>query len=336
MKLTYDGYLGIGKSNPSYRLHVGGSSSITNSLYVGNTLQVTNAFTCPGTVTLGTVNVNSISASLFQGNVYTTSGVSTFKGIDVTNFTVGNIGIGTTNVTAKLVVYDDAKGRDAFSVSSTRIGIFTGANENYSQVQINALGFNTGGGFPAATAMVLGCIGIGTTNPSCGADFSCAGQQLTMGFPRYSKSYLLVPRVTASQRSNELDAIGMPNDTNDNLKGEGALIYNLTTKQIQGYAGGSWWNLTTNLFNGTDLNVTTAAVSGFATVGNLRVSTDANVSGITTTSILKVGTGVTASAGVVTATNGFSSGVGSPVKITVVGNRVFFTVGAATTSLTLF
>jgi hypothetical protein len=39
--------------------------------------------------------------------------------------------------------------------------------------------------------------------------------------------------------------------------------------------------------------------------------------------------------GIVTATNGFTSGIGSAVVISVVGNTLTFTVGTATTSLTL-
>ena len=54
-------------------------------------------------------------------------------------------------------------------------------------------------------------------------------------------------------------------------------------------------------------------------------------------SSLRVGTGITASSGIVTATNGFSSGIGTAVKITTVGNRVYFTVaGVGSTSLQLF
>ena len=54
-------------------------------------------------------------------------------------------------------------------------------------------------------------------------------------------------------------------------------------------------------------------------------------------SILKVGTDITATSGIVTATNGFSSGIGTAVKITTAGNRVYFTVvGVGSTSLQLF
>ena len=41
--------------------------------------------------------------------------------------------------------------------------------------------------------------------------------------------------------------------------------------------------------------------------------------------------------GIITATNGFTSGIGTAVQITTIGNRVIFTVvGVGSTSLTLF
>ena len=50
-----------------------------------------------------------------------------------------------------------------------------------------------------------------------------------------------------------------------------------------------------------------------------------------------VGAGVTIQSGIVTATNGFSSGVGDAVKITVVGSTLTFNVpGVGSTSLTLY
>jgi hypothetical protein len=48
-----------------------------------------------------------------------------------------------------------------------------------------------------------------------------------------------------------------------------------------------------------------------------------------------VGTGVTVGSGIVTAINGFTSGTGDPVQISVSGNTLTFTVGASSTSLTL-
>ena len=48
-----------------------------------------------------------------------------------------------------------------------------------------------------------------------------------------------------------------------------------------------------------------------------------------------VGTGVTVGSGIVTATNGFTSGTGGAVQISVVGSTLTFTVGGLSASLTL-
>jgi hypothetical protein len=70
---------------------------------------------------------------------------------------------------------------------------------------------------------------------------------------------------------------------------------------------------------------------GISTLGNI------NATGIITATTLKVGTGVTVQSGIITATNGFTSGIGTGVKITTVGNQLIFTVvGVGSTSLTLF
>ena len=82
-----------------------------------------------------------------------------------------------------------------------------------------------------------------------------------------------------------------------------------------------------------NLHVTSGNGSGvgISTLGNI------NATGIITATTLKVGTGVTVQSGIVTATNGFSSGIGTAVKITTVGNQLIFTVaGVGSTSLTLF
>jgi len=48
-----------------------------------------------------------------------------------------------------------------------------------------------------------------------------------------------------------------------------------------------------------------------------------------------IGTSISVGSGIVTANNGFSSGVGTAVKISVIGNEIYFFVGTASTSLKL-
>jgi len=101
-------------------------------------------------------------------------------------------------------------------------------------------------------------------------------------------------------------------------------------------------------YNGGHLKVFDGAKVGIGTTTNpiadLEVKGTVNITGIITaselinsSSTLTVGTGVSISSGIITAVNGFSSGIGTAIRITTVGNRLFFTVpGVGTTSLQLF
>ena len=73
MSLTYDGYLGIGNTQPSYNLDVTGTGNITSNLNVGGNCVVT------GNLSAGSFSLPNIVNSL---NVYNTTGVSTFANIE--------------------------------------------------------------------------------------------------------------------------------------------------------------------------------------------------------------------------------------------------------------
>jgi hypothetical protein len=49
-----------------------------------------------------------------------------------------------------------------------------------------------------------------------------------------------------------------------------------------------------------------------------------------------IGTTVSINSGIVTASNGFTSGVGTAVRISVIGNEIYFFVGTGSTSLKLY
>ena len=97
MTLTYQGALGIGVTDPEFSLHVSGSSTITGNLSVqGNqnvfgAANVTDDLTVGGNLNVSTVNSNvtgNVTGDL-AGNVFTETGISTFKkvGIDTTIIT---------------------------------------------------------------------------------------------------------------------------------------------------------------------------------------------------------------------------------------------------------
>jgi hypothetical protein len=49
-----------------------------------------------------------------------------------------------------------------------------------------------------------------------------------------------------------------------------------------------------------------------------------------------IGTSISVGSGIVTASNGFTSGVGTAVRISVIGNEIYFFVGTGSTSLKLY
>jgi hypothetical protein len=80
----------------------------------------------------------------------------------------------------------------------------------------------------------------------------------------------------------------------------------------------------------TDTNYWNKTTAGIHTLSNVGIGTTNPTSALTVT-------GNTRITGITTSTGGFTSGIGTAVQITTVGNRLFFTVpGVGTTSLTLF
>jgi hypothetical protein len=72
-------------------------------------------------------------------------------------------------------------------------------------------------------------------------------------------------------------------------------------------------------------------------IGTTNPTSPLTVKGNTSLETLSVGTGITASTGIVTALDGFSSGIGTGVQITTVGDQLIFTVpGVGSTSFTLY
>ena len=410
MTLTWDGKLGIAKTNPDHQLHVVGTSTITDDLYIGDDLFVRGDSTLSGDLAVvGNFTTNNLSVlGGISANLNNTSGISTFYDINVTNIgKLNKVAIGTDDsiFSVQIGTNDNLRNGTGIVASSNFVGL--GSTAIYPQIEINALG----------QRVILKAVGIGTTRPKSAVDFSEAG----VGYFSDAYRFMLLPRLTTTQRNN-LDT------TTDNIRG--AVVFNTTTLVPEYYTGSTWVQMAQSgtisyaersgiatyansagfstdaanviggivtctslaVFPGAGGGISTFAgittvtgptffakqinVSGVVTASQFirqggtssqflkadgsidsstyltsytETSTLANVTsrgnlttngisvGVVTATRLEVGTGVTVSAGIVTATNGFSSGIGTAVKITTVGNTVVFTVpGVGTTSLTLF
>lgn len=240
MSLTYGGYLGIGITNPSSNLHVVGTSTVTSNAHFGSNVTVVGNLTA-GSITLPSLITNT--------NIINSSGVSTFFDLNVSDnlLITNNIGIGTTAPIADLdarekialfgsigintdvipteslvvggYVYSDGVGIGT-GVTNAHLGVY-GNIEIYpprdgNQSIINAYGAN-------AIFDNKSTVGIGTTVALAAVDFSNAGYGITNKIA----SFMIIPRVTASERVGLITQIG-------------AIVYNLTTNKFQGYTGVGW------------------------------------------------------------------------------------------------
>jgi hypothetical protein len=248
----------------------------------------------------------SIGQSVTVQDLYVTN-VANIPGLSLDSQTKNlNITSGVStfnNIQANGIIYLLGSGSIGFGTTQPTGAIQIGNNNNSICLFSSGIGIGT-----TAPGIGLGLdvrsrdasfqgIGVGTILLRSYVDFSDAGRGLDSG----EGSFLLLPSVSQSNRSG-ID-VGIGSTTRN-----GGLIFNNTSNEFQGYNGTSWVNL----------GITTASVSSDS---------------------IRVGTGVTINSGIITATGGFTSGAGvtNPVKITVVGNVLTFTVtGVGSTSLTLY
>jgi hypothetical protein len=240
MSLTYGGYLGIGITNPSSNLHVVGTSTVTSNAHFGSNVTVVGNLTA-GSITLPSLITNT--------NIINSSGVSTFFDLNVSDnlLITNNIGIGTTAPIADLdarekialfgsigintdvipteslvvggYVYSDGVGIGTTTTNS-HLGVYGNIeiyppDEGYQSI-INVYGGN-------AIFDNTSTVGVGTTVALAAVDFSNAGYGITNKIA----SFMIIPRVTASERVGLITQIG-------------AIVYNLTTNKFQGYTGVGW------------------------------------------------------------------------------------------------
>ena len=238
MSLTYEGRLGLGRTNPDNTLHVVGTSTVTGDAYFGGNVTILgNLDISGGSVTL---------PSLLEVNVYSTSGTSTVYDLKVENIAeVTSIGIGTTNPIQDIDARSSIALFSQVGLGSTNpVGVLDVVGEClFTNVGIGTI--TSGGnalvvGNPGFGGIVVydssvemnntsivmddqSNVGVGTTFPRCAVDFADAGTNLVGGAYRY----MLPPRLTTSE------IVGLSTVA-------GAFIFNLDTLKFQGYTGIAW------------------------------------------------------------------------------------------------
>jgi hypothetical protein len=234
MSLTYDGKLGIGKTNPDETLHVVGTSTVTGDAWFGGTVNISGALNA-ATLTLPSVLTNT--------NLNNSVGITTLTDLLISPTGIGSIGINTTNAIAGL----DARETDGLF---GRIGVNTTVLYNDSSLNVYGTGLFLGVGIGTTTLFVdpdgtfgqaqihnnslrlYGSNFVVAKNSAVG--FNTSTPRSVMDFGRVSTAttnpYIILPSVPTAT------VTGLGNTV------EGAIIYNSTTKKHQGYGstdGGS-------------------------------------------------------------------------------------------------
>ena len=208
------GSLGIGITDPSSALHVIGQATISGNVVLGGDLDVT------GNAALNVIG--QVTGDL-TGNVNATTGVSTFKRLDLDTtsyyefgeLSAAGVGIGTTMGTYQLAVNDDAD-KKFFITDSGNVGIRT--DDNFG----NEL-------YVSGDVVLREALGVGTTLPTSVVDFSNAGQGLTGA--KANKMFMIPPKVNTAQRAALLGVVS------------GAVIFYTNTNKLQVYVGSGAYNV---------------------------------------------------------------------------------------------
>ena len=225
MTLTYEGNLGIGKTDPTEKLNVQGTSFFSDVATFNNGITITGALTADvkgDLLDLSDNTVFDVSEKLFFGNVNISSGISTFNEVSAgSTVSTDNIVIGGNTVsrssTAHIITGNNEQNR--FYVNdSGAIGISTTVD----------YGLNVGINAPSKFA-VLGGVGVGTTAPRCAVDFADAGTVGLSTFP-----YFLPPKISNTTRNGIGETVS------------GATIYNTDLNKLQVYTGSAWETLTSS------------------------------------------------------------------------------------------
>ena len=208
------GSLGIGITNPSSTLHVIGQATVSGNVVLGGDLDVS------GNAALNVIG--QVTGDL-TGNVNATTGVSTFKRLDLDTtsyyefgeLSAAGVGIGTTMGNFNLVVNPDADKR--FTISdSGNVGVKT--DETFGN------GFYVSGSVVSNTS-----IAIGSTQATSAVDFKNAGQGGEGA--NANRMYMLPPQVNTSQRAALQGVVS------------GAVIYNTSLNKLQVYVGSGSYNV---------------------------------------------------------------------------------------------
>ena len=338
-------------------------SGVTTSIqgFVGNIVGIAStALSLSGSPSITVTNINNIGV-ITSSNLH----IGT-DGVNFTALSSGNVGIGTTNPTSELQIRKSGQSLlEVISDTSSAIisiGQSVGVGKSTGTLQYNAKnvelsnndtgnldfyihrgnpGISTGnfrwfygqGNSQKLTLTYEGKLGIGETNPN--ETFHVVGTS-TVTSNAYFGNHIYVKEniYFKSLRDGVVE-------TNTNVTSG---ISTFSTLYL--YGGTNVLGIGTNNAGAYKFKIednSPAYLGNNVGIGTTNVNDPAD----TSQSVLKVfgnsylrsaniGTSISVGSGIVTASNGFTSGVGTAVKISVIGNEIYFFVGTASTSLKIY
>ena len=253
MSLTGQGSLGIGITDPetTFRLTVNGQSN-----FIGLTTFKDNVF-IDGFLQVGDATISNLTGNVTGALTGEFLGISTIANLHVNsignvNQTQTGLGIGATSNNRFLTVGDPAEPRSRMIVSAGStfgVGIGTDRISYYAGSGIN--GNITALEVSGPTRIYRGGLKVGgqpdfntTRGQRCAVDFSDAINSTDFnGSPLGAGAYVLLPRVSTSQRNSLADGFD-PSSPSSTLR-SGAIIYNTDANRLELWTGGGWCGIAT-------------------------------------------------------------------------------------------
>ena len=261
LSLTYDGTLGLGKTNPDHTLHVVGTSTVTSDAYVGNDLFVADDVVIKGGLTVD--GVTELPDVIGGTNLNTSTGISTFNNVSIggslgiklstNNYLVvdggrieaSEIGIGTQLAGESMPEGFDFKVSGKSELSFVGIGTTVAATDlpagsgDPSTIQSDALftcdsviGLDRSeiyiGNESSLKTSATCSVSIGTTAPLSVLDFKNAGN--AVGTSNTTGRFMIPPTVTTDEK------VGLGTTA-------GGIVYDSTLNKLQCFDGTTWNNL---------------------------------------------------------------------------------------------
>ena len=226
MALTYEGNLGIGKTDPTEKLNVQGTSFFGDAATFDDNVTINGNLTATfiGNLSdsLSSVVVN-VEDKVLEGNVNTTIGISTFNKVSIGSSLYTDhvlVGTGTDVRVSEDYVFIANSDDSTFFVDGTgAIGIGSAFSIDNSDIGVQC----------DERQAVFAGVGIGTTTMRCAVDFADAG---IAGVTTHR--YFLPPKVGTTDRNGIGGTV------------TGATIYNVDLNKLQVYTGSAWETLTSS------------------------------------------------------------------------------------------